>query len=105
MSEVEVTSLDPSALDRVLDRLETAVHTFGSGVDRLTTTAGQLTGCWGTDQFGSSFAQNYVPTAGKALDQSTGAVPDLLTTVSNLRQVNTMFQKMDGDGPLVLNGD
>jgi len=83
--EVEAAAGD---LDKIAADLEKAL-------DELKALGERLHGCWGEDEFGEKFAENYLPLAEELLDQSDHTVTDLATVAMNLREIARHFQDID----------
>ncbi|WP_336088187.1 WXG100 family type VII secretion target [Nocardia sp. SSK8] len=77
MSSIDV---DPDALRNTKGSYESAATTLTSALQALTAALDAEGECWGADETGTAFAQNYTP----GVDQGKKAVANLATTMTQL---------------------
>ncbi|GHF44857.1 uncharacterized protein YukE [Amycolatopsis bartoniae] len=89
--------LDPAALEEATRRL-------GSLGDRITTAYHELAGvldehdgCWGEDDIGKAFAQNYVPNAKQVREGAEQAGPGVIELRNDIDDASKTFQSVDED--------
>ena len=90
-----ITRVDIPAVGGALDNLDAIGDRFETAVAELKRVAAELHGCWGDDEFGKRFAENYLPYAEETLDNADLTVTNLRDMETNLREIVKLFQEAD----------
>ncbi|MET8281671.1 WXG100 family type VII secretion target [Micromonospora sp. NPDC005174] len=94
----EITSADIPGVHGVADRLGTAGDRLGDALRALQRDLDAVYGCWGDDDAGKSFANNYVGTAEQQLADLATTVETLGGVADNLDVIADAFQQLDAQG-------
>ena len=89
--------LDQDTLSQATGGLRSEAADFGRALAGLINVTQQLDGCWGNDDAGKSFANNYVKPAGEAISGSQQIHKGVNQTSDELDNSANQFAGLDKD--------
>ena len=89
--------LDPDGVALAADVLKQISENLDVAYKDFESTLVSFAGCWGDDDFGNSFATNYVPGETKALDNMAMVASSLETSEENIRISAKHFAGVDDE--------
>ncbi|TVT18521.1 hypothetical protein FNH05_35490 [Amycolatopsis rhizosphaerae] len=89
--------LDPDGLSAATKRLGAMGEKLRASYTELVRVLDEHDGCWGGDDIGKSFAQNYVPNARKARDSAQEATEGIVQLGDDTDSAAATFESVDHD--------
>ncbi|TDV34601.1 hypothetical protein [Actinophytocola oryzae] len=92
---MSITGADIPGLIAAARRLSDDTDALGENFEKLRDILMQHWGCWGDDEQGKQFADNYVPNCESFMDQVSSAIDDLKVSAADVGSIPGQLQGMD----------
>lgn len=92
----DITSFDPQKAPNAIKGLMAATESLKKTADETHAFVQERFGCWGEDDTGAQFADQYVPGYNKFWEQTKELLDNLALGSENLKKVQGSFTEVDG---------